>query len=131
MHRNTSQSKSTRIFGVPRFNRLCSAIVVLPLLAIVSASAFAQYPGGGSSPNYGSKGAVIGGVVGGAAASATLLYWKDALLLPSLEIPDRFFQRSCRHCGVTRRRLWQSHTPKTFLLSETTSAGRQRSPRWP
>jgi hypothetical protein len=31
---------------------------------------------GGTRPSYGSKGAVIGGVVAGAAAGAGLLYWK-------------------------------------------------------
>ena len=66
---------------------LCSnlrhAVVALALLALVPATAIAQYPGGGgggggtgSYPSYGSKGAVIGGVVAGSAAGAGLLYWK-------------------------------------------------------
>ena len=51
----------------------------LALLLSISGTAMAQYPGGGgtgSYPSYGSKGAVIGGVVAGAAAGAGLLYWK-------------------------------------------------------
>jgi len=58
-------------------------IVGLALLVSISDTAIAQYPGGGggggwtgSYPSYGSKGAVIGGVVAGAAAGAGLLYWK-------------------------------------------------------
>lgn len=51
----------------------------------ISGTAIAQYPGGGGGtgtypggtrPSYGSKGAVIGGIVAGAAAGAGLLYWK-------------------------------------------------------
>src|SRR5437867_3012352 len=67
---------NTRSSGVFVFNTLRRVIVALSLLAIVPASAFAQYPGGGSSPSYGSKGAVIGGVAAGAAVGAGLLYWK-------------------------------------------------------
>ena len=59
---------------------LCSnlrhAVVALALLALVPATAIAQYPGGGASPKYGSKGAVVGGVVAGTAAGAGLLFWK-------------------------------------------------------
>jgi hypothetical protein len=57
-------------------------IVGLALIVSISATAFAQYPGGGGAggaggyPSYGSKGAVIGGVAAGAAAGAGLLYWK-------------------------------------------------------
>lgn len=56
-------------------------IVGLALVASISGTAIAQYPGGGAGgagtrPSYGSKGAVIGGVVAGAAAGAGLLYWK-------------------------------------------------------
>jgi hypothetical protein len=51
-------------------------VVALILLALVPATAIAQYPGGSSNPSYGSKGAVIGGVAAGAAAGAGLLYWK-------------------------------------------------------
>src|SRR5438132_394210 len=67
------------------FSNLQRAIVAVALLAFVPASAIAQYPGGGGGtgtypggtrPSYGSKGAVIGGVVAGAAAGAGLLYWK-------------------------------------------------------
>jgi hypothetical protein len=64
---------------------LCSnvqrAIVAIALLVLAPAAAFAQYPGGGASggtgsyPSYGSKGAIIGAIVGGTAA-AGLLYWK-------------------------------------------------------
>jgi hypothetical protein len=52
------------------------AVAALVLLALVPATAMAQYPGGGTTPSYGSKGAVIGGVAAGAAAGAGLLYWK-------------------------------------------------------
>jgi hypothetical protein len=77
MDHNCYQSHAnTRSSGVFVFNTLRRVIVALSLLAIVPASAFAQYPGGGSSPSYGSKGAVIGGVAAGAAAGAGLLYWK-------------------------------------------------------
>ena len=61
-------------------------IVVLALVTLIPVTAIAQYGGGGmggpttyptgTHPSYGSKGAVIGGVVGGAAAGAGLLYWK-------------------------------------------------------
>jgi hypothetical protein len=57
------------------------AIVAIALLVLVPAAAFAQYPGGGATggtgsyPSYGSKGAIIGAIAGGAAA-AGLLYWK-------------------------------------------------------
>lgn len=63
----------SRIF---RFTHLGRAIVALALLASTSATALAQYGGPGSTPGYGSKGAVIGGAVIGAAAGAGLLYWK-------------------------------------------------------
>src|SRR6185312_13849304 len=49
--------------------------VTLALLASISSTALAQY-GGGTSPGYGSKGAVVGGAVAGTAAGAGLLYWK-------------------------------------------------------
>jgi hypothetical protein len=52
------------------------AVAALVLLALVPATAMAQYPGGGTTPSYGSKGAVIGGVAAGAAVGAGLLYWK-------------------------------------------------------
>jgi hypothetical protein len=52
------------------------AVAALVLLALVPATAMAQYPGGGTTPSYGSKGAVIGGVAAGAAAGAGLIYWK-------------------------------------------------------
>ena len=45
-------------------------------MAFIPAASFAQYPGGGAAPSYGSKGAVIGGVAAGAAVGAGLLYWK-------------------------------------------------------
>lgn len=61
------------------------AIVTVALLVSISATAVAQYGGGtgatptypgGAHPSYGSKGAVIGGAVAGAAVGAGLLYWK-------------------------------------------------------
>ncbi len=77
MNRNLYQAKqetpSSRIF---LFSNLHRTVVALALLALVPAHAVAQYPGGGAPPKYGSKGAVIGGVVAGAAAGAGLLYWK-------------------------------------------------------
>jgi len=57
-------------------SNLCHTFVALALLTLVPAAAIAQYPGGGASPKYGSKGAVVGGVAAGAAAGAGLLYWK-------------------------------------------------------
>src|SRR5215468_6570021 len=51
-------------------------IAGIVLIAFTSSAAFAQYPGGGPAPSYGSKGAVIGGVAAGAAVGAGLLYWK-------------------------------------------------------
>jgi len=63
----------SRVF---RFTNLGRVIVALALLVSISASALAQYGGPGSTPGYGSKGAVIGGAVAGAAAGAGLLYWK-------------------------------------------------------
>jgi hypothetical protein len=68
------------------FGNLQRAIVALALLVAVPATAVAQYGSGGTGamptypggahPSYGSKGAVIGGVVAGAAVGAGLLYWK-------------------------------------------------------
>lgn len=68
------------------FGNLQRAIVSLALLVAVPATAVAQYGSGGTGatptypggahPSYGSKGAVIGGVVAGAAVGAGLLYWK-------------------------------------------------------
>jgi len=68
------------------FGNLQRAIVALALLVSISATAVAQYGSGGTGaaptypggahPSYGSKGAVIGGVVAGAAVGAGLLYWK-------------------------------------------------------
>ena len=60
---------------VLRFTNPGRAIVTLALLASISSTALAQY-GGGASPSYGSKGAIIGGVAAGAAAGVGLLYWK-------------------------------------------------------
>ncbi len=59
-----------------RSANLGRVIVAFTLLASISATAHAQYGGPGSTPSYGSKGAVIGGVAAGAAAGAGLLYWK-------------------------------------------------------
>jgi hypothetical protein len=67
----------TTVFSrVFRFTNLGRAVVALALLASISATAVAQYGSPGSTPSYGSKGAVIGGAVAGAAAGAGLLYWK-------------------------------------------------------
>jgi hypothetical protein len=63
----------SRVF---RFTNLGRVIVALALLVSISATALAQYGGQGSTPGYGSKGAVIGGAVAGAAVGAGLLYWK-------------------------------------------------------
>jgi len=62
------------------------AMVALALLVSIPPTAVAQYGGGGTGatttypggahPSYGSKGAVIGGAVAGAAVGAGLLYWK-------------------------------------------------------
>lgn len=62
------------------------AIVAVALLVSISATAVAQYGSGGTGatptypggahPSYGSKGAVIGVAVAGAAVGAGLLYWK-------------------------------------------------------
>lgn len=59
-----------------RFTNLGRVVVALALLASISTTALAQYGGPGSTPGYGSKGAVIGGAIAGAAAGAGLLYWK-------------------------------------------------------
>src|SRR5215469_10890987 len=64
---------SSRIF---LRSNLRHTFVALALLALVPATAVAQYPGGGGSPKHGSTGAVVGGVAAGAAAGAGLLYWK-------------------------------------------------------
>src|SRR5436190_1815364 len=82
MNRNLYQaidkSSLPRIFRFGTLQRVC---VGLAVMASMSATAVAQYPGGGAGgagtrPSYGSKGAVIGVVAAGAAAGAGLLYWK-------------------------------------------------------
>jgi len=81
MNRTVHQSKENSLSSRKFFNNLRRAFAALSLLALVPATAVAQYPSGGgtggtgSYPRYGSKGAVIGGVAGGAAV-AGLLYWK-------------------------------------------------------
>ena len=81
MNQTVHQSKESSLSSRKFFSSLRSAFTALSLLALVSATAVAQYPSGGgtggtgSYPRYGSKGAVIGAVAGGAAA-AGLLYWK-------------------------------------------------------
>ena len=72
-HQTTENPLSSRAF----FKHMQSAVAALILLALTPPAVLAQYPGGGtgSYPSYGSKGAVIGAVAGGAAA-AGLLYWK-------------------------------------------------------
>ena len=66
-------SMFSRIF---RHTTPVRAAATLALLMSISATAIAQYGGGGATPGYGSKGAAIGGAVAGAAAGAGLLYWK-------------------------------------------------------
>ena len=58
------------------FRSKAREIIATLLLTAFIPAAFAQYPGGGTAPSYGSKGAVIGGVAAGAAVGAGLLYWK-------------------------------------------------------
>ena len=68
------------------FGNLQRAVVALALLVSIPLTAVAQYGSGatgatttypaGAHPSYGSKGAVIGGAVAGAAVGAGLLYWK-------------------------------------------------------
>ena len=86
MNRNLYQAKEDNSFSRTfLFSNLQRAIVAIAQLAFVSATALAQYPGGGGGtgtypggtrPSYGSKGAVIGGVAAGVAVGAGLLYWK-------------------------------------------------------
>jgi hypothetical protein len=52
-------------------------ITAAVLMTLIPAAAVAQYPGGGSAPSYGSKGAVIGGVAAGVAVGAGLIHWKS------------------------------------------------------
>jgi hypothetical protein len=78
MRNLTSLAVISRIFVSGNLRR---GIVGLALMASISGTAIAQYPGGGGGTgggygSYGSKGAVIGGVAAGAAAGAGLLYWK-------------------------------------------------------
>jgi len=68
----TKDTPASRVFVLSNLQR----VITLALLAFFPASAVAQYPGGGAAPKYGSKGAVIGGVVAGAAAGGALIYWK-------------------------------------------------------
>src|SRR6266566_3625476 len=86
MNRNLYQEKENSMLSRTfLFGKLQRVIVGLALVASISSTAIAQYPGGGGGtgtypggtrPSYGSKEAVIGGVVAGAAAGAGLLYWK-------------------------------------------------------
>ena len=81
MNRTQYQAKEHTMFSrIFLFGKLQRAIVGLALVASISGTAIAQYPGGGGGtgthPSYGSRGAVIGGVLAGAAAGAGLLYWK-------------------------------------------------------
>jgi len=76
MNRNLIQTKEDKSLSrILFFGNSRRAIVAIALLALVPATAAAQYPAGGTSPSYGSKGAVVGGVAG-AAVGAGLLYWK-------------------------------------------------------
>jgi hypothetical protein len=87
MNRTLYQAKED--FMVSRiclFGNLQRATVALALLVSIPLTAVAQYGSGGTAatttypggahPSYGSKGAVIGGAVAGAAVGASLLYWK-------------------------------------------------------
>jgi PAB1-binding protein PBP1 len=85
MNRNLYQAKEKgSLSRILRFGKLQGRSVGLALVLSICGTAIAQYPGGGGgtstypggSPSYGSKGAVIGGVVAGAAVGAGLLYWK-------------------------------------------------------
>jgi hypothetical protein len=86
MNRNVYHAnKSSNLYRIFRFGKLQGLSLALVLIFSMSVTAAAQYPGGaggtsnypgGTRPNYGSKGAVIGGVVAGAAVGAGLLYWK-------------------------------------------------------
>ena len=67
---------ATLFSRISRVTNLGRVIVALALMSSLSATAVAQYGGSGSTPGDGSKGAVIGGAVAGAAAGAGLLYWK-------------------------------------------------------
>jgi len=71
---NRGEMKSGK--SLPRIFVLQRVIGAVVLLALVSGHALAQYPSGGGSPSYGSKGAAIGGVAAGAAVGAGLIYWK-------------------------------------------------------
>ena len=79
MERTTPQTTENPLSSRAFFKHMQSAVAALILLALAPTAALAQYPGGGggtgSYPSYGSKGAVIGAVAGGAAA-AGLLYWR-------------------------------------------------------
>jgi hypothetical protein len=82
-HEGKGDSMVSRIF---LFGNLQRAIVALALMVSIPGAAIAQYGSGGAGatptypggahPSYGSKGAVIGGVVAGAAVGTALLYWK-------------------------------------------------------
>src|SRR6266487_178499 len=85
MNRNLYQATTNSILSkIFRFGKLQRVTASLALMVSISGTAIAQYPGGGGTgtypggtrPSYGSKGAVIGGVVAGAAAGAGLLYCK-------------------------------------------------------
>jgi hypothetical protein len=84
MNRNLDQANENRSWSrLFRLGKLQRITVGFALMVSISGAAVAQYPGGGGGtggaggyPSYGSKGAVIGGVVAGAAAGAGLLYWK-------------------------------------------------------
>jgi hypothetical protein len=87
MNRTLDQRKENSMFSrILSFGNVQRATVALVLMVVIPATAIAQYGGGGTGttttypggtrPSYGSKGAVIGGVVAGAAVGAGLLYWK-------------------------------------------------------
>ena len=54
--------------------RVLFALVLI--LGVATSSAVAQYGGPGGNASYGNKGAIIGGIAGGAAVVGGLIYWK-------------------------------------------------------
>ena len=76
MNRTHSEAKPEAGVSQVFLSKSHRAIPTLVLMALSPAAAFAQYPGGGAAPSYGSKAAAISGVAAGAAVGAGLLYLK-------------------------------------------------------